>query len=391
MFRWGNLTITVTSASISMFLGRLAENGVSVFEITYIDDLNINLVVKLYDYQKVVQIAKKRGDKLTILHKSGILFMANRAVRRPVLMLFIVLWLFLVTYLPTRILFIQVKGNSQVSTTQILSAAQQCGIRFGASRRYVKSEKVKNALLSEIDSLKWVGVNTKGCVAVISVAEGAVNKDDQEKYLLSSIVALRDGVVTDITVTSGNVLCKVGQAVREGQVLVSGYTDCGLSVMTEKADGEIYGITRRNISAIATDPTAVRTAIKSERVSYSIQIGKNIIKLKKYSGILDPSCVKMYEKKNLMLPGGFSLPVSLIKETAAEYVTEETKPLDNPVFDWVDETVRSVCDDHMLAGKILQTSVNGSKEDGFYHYSGYYICRELIGKIRTEEIFDNNG
>ena len=77
------------------------------------------------------------------------------------------LLLLLVCILPTRVLFMRVEGNESIPENLILEAAEDCGIRFGASRSAVRSEKVKNGILSRISELQWVGVNTKGCIAVI--------------------------------------------------------------------------------------------------------------------------------------------------------------------------------------------------------------------------------
>ena len=88
---------------------------------------------------------------------------------RPVLLAGLGILFLLAMYLPSRVLFIRVEGNMQIPDRQILAAAEECGIRFGASRREVRSEKVKNALLSSVPQLQWAGVNTAGCVATISV------------------------------------------------------------------------------------------------------------------------------------------------------------------------------------------------------------------------------
>ena len=59
-----------------------------------------------------------------------------------------------------------VEGNSAVASVDIIDAAQNAGLGFGASRRAVRSEKVKNALLASIPDLNLPysaqsGVNIK--------------------------------------------------------------------------------------------------------------------------------------------------------------------------------------------------------------------------------------
>lgn len=391
MFRWGEVIAVVTSGSISSFIDSVNHHDISLTEIRFIDDLNIRIKFKLSDYKTLRRITKKRGDELRLLHTYGGRFVAVKLLKRPVLLISFLIWLFLVLFLPSRILFFQVEGNKEISEYEILSAAQKCGVHFGTSRRYVKSEKVKNGMISQIDRLKWVGVNTKGCVATISVKEGAVPENKGNHHNFGNLVATIDGVISEMIVTSGNPLCKVGQAVQKGQILVSGYTDCGLHVKRNEVKGEIYGITRRDVSAVAISPDAIRGEAVSIKTNYGIQIGKNIIKLKNYSGILGDGCVKMYERRNVTLPGGFSLPISIVKETIVEYKLAENSSLDESSFAWVKEAANDLCTDDMVAGEILYSATDGSLKDTGYFYSGYYICKEMISKVRTEELFDNYG
>ena len=60
----------------------------------------------------------------------------------------------------------------------------------------------------------------------------------------------RDGFIVSATVTRGNFLCRVGQSVKAGQVLISGYTDCGICIQATRAEGEIYAQTSRDFAAV---------------------------------------------------------------------------------------------------------------------------------------------
>lgn len=391
MLSWNVFVVEVTSASISGFFTESNERGVSLRDIRYIDDLCVCVSVSGSDYSKLIELVKRRGDSIKIVGKQGIFYNGRKLWKRPVLLVGIIIWLFLVVYLPSRVLFVRIEGNNFVDTVTIMDAAEKCGIRFGATRRHVRSEYVKNTLLAEIDALQWAGVNTYGCVAVISVRERVIPKETSPDYAANSIVAARDGIVSAITVTKGSPLCKVGHAVRTGQILVSGYTDCGLSVRAERAEAEISALTNRDLAAVSLSSCVKRTALKEINVRYSIQIGKNIVKLYKDSGISDMSCVKIYTQKKLTLPGGFELPVSLIKETLHINKCEYDSSFDVNEFSWVKQSAESYLQNDMVAGRILHGSASGEIVDGTYRISGKYICEEMIGKVRIEEICKQDG
>ena len=113
-------------------------------------------------------------------------------------------------------------------------------------------------------------------------------------------------------------LCAVGRAVREGQVLISGYEDHGLTIHMTRAEGEILAQTSRQLSVITPETSLRRGHIGEMEVRYSLCIGKKRINFYKGSGICEGRCVKMYSEYVLTLPGGFSLPVKLVRETVSD-------------------------------------------------------------------------
>lgn len=325
------------------------------------------------------------------MHRRGLYWVGRRLLGRPVLLTGMLLLLTLVLVLPTRVLFIEVEGNSHIPARQILEAAESCGIRFGVSRREVRSERMKNALLAAIPDLQWAGINTSGCTAVISVRERTTPDAQTEENFVSSIVASRDGVISEMTVLQGNGICKVGQAVKAGQVLVSGYTDCGICIRATRAKAEIYADTRRDLTAIMPCAYVQRGQIVRSEKKYSLIIGKKRINFDKGSGISDSSCVKMYEETYVTLPGGFRLPVIL--------VTEEWIWYDEAAVTMEQETAAAVLTEsagHYLSGLMVAGSVNQRAEsvvadDGCYRLYGAYACTEMICKTRIEESLENYG
>ena len=277
-------------------------------------------------------------------------------------------------------------GNQNVPEHLILEMASDCGLSFGTERREIRSEKVKNALLGAVPELEWVGINTAGCVATISVRERQSSENSQPPQGVCSIVAIRDGVVQEVTVTGGSAACKRGQAVRAGQVLISGYTDCGLSIRAERAKGEIYATTSHRLFFIMPQMQSQRGQIVSQKQKYSLIIGKNRINFYQDSGNSDVSCVKMYEENFVTLPGGFQLPVAIVTETWVEYekcmptgTTEESSQS-------LSMLAQAYLRGQMVAGTILSKDESFTEQDGILQLDGEYGCFEMIGRERNEEI-----
>ena len=79
-------------------------------------------------------------------------------------------------------------------------------------------------------------MNTRGCVAVISVRERPEEAQVDRPGTVSAVTAAQDGIIERVTVTNGTALCRPGQAVRAGETLISGYTDCGRTIRAGRAE-----------------------------------------------------------------------------------------------------------------------------------------------------------
>ena len=379
----GTVTLELTSGSIEQSLAHLMKQGITLLNVQIKDELTASFQIDRRDFRSVRAIAQRKGNQLSVIHRSGIYWNLKSLLRRPLVLGMAVLLLFSLI-LPRVVLFVQVEGNDSVPTRKILEAAAESGIRLGAWGREVRSEKMKNALLSAIPELQWAGVNTYGSVAVITVRERSAEESVAKDAEISSIVAARDGVILSCTVTAGNGLCHIGQAVREGETLISAYTDCGLCITANRAEGEIFAMTGRTFRALMPSDGLKRVAVTAENSKISLLIGKKRINFYKGSGIYDASCVKMYSKYVLTLPGGFKLPVILVRETiltcdtTVEAIGDAEKLLQN--------FATSYLQGQMVAGTIDHRQETIRSINGAWELTGRYICREMIGKRQQEQI-----
>ena len=354
--------------------------------IQYRDDLTVRVTIQRESYLKLLVLTEKHGAALKVIGFFGVFPVVARFLKRPIMMIFLSLVLLLTCYIPGRIFFISVEGNTKVPEKYILEVAAECGIDFGAKRRFVRSEMMKNRLLEKIPQLQWAGINTSGCTAVISVREKThSDKQDVSKHQVSSIVASRDGIIQSCTVQQGNTLCAVGQAVKAGQVLVSGYLDCGIITKTTHADAEIKALTFRDLEVVAAYPTATKSVKEKSKTKYALRIGKKLIKFYKDSGNLDTTCDKIYVEEYVYLPGGFRLPIATIKETEVSYNRDDVELPTSDAGAWLTDFANAHLRESMISGEIISADVEVTSNAGALCLRGRYTCMEMIGQIKHEE------
>ena len=385
----GVLEIRIICADPAGMITLLEQKCVELRDVRLPDELTLIAQIPRGQWSRVQTVCDKTGVDLQEIGRKGVFWRFQELWHRPVLVFGMILVLLIGFYVPSRIFFIRVEGNVTIPQRLILETAAQCGIRFGANRREVRSEKMKNALLEAMPQLQWAGVNTNGCVAVISVRERQKPEVTEKPGAVGSIVAARDGVITQITATRGNSLCKVGQAVKAGEILISGYTDCGISIRADSAKGEVFALTERQITAICPTTRQFRGDASGQEVKYSLIIGKNRINFYFGSGISHTTCVKMYEENYMTLPGGFQLPVVLVKETILQYPAEEgVLP---PREGMPEAFARNYLTGQLVAGRILTEAIQRTEEEQAVILHGQYACNEMIGLFREEEIIKPDG
>ena len=385
--RYNCVVVDITSAEPIKVLGEASACGIDLFDISNIDSLTLRVACSASDLNMVKEIVDKNGGKYKI-YKGKPDYLSLIRMRLLIAIAGVAL-LVLVCFLPTRILFVRVEGNVSVPTSSIISAAQLCGVRFGASRREIRSEKVKNTLLRELPQLQWLGINTKGCIATINVREKTKIEALSGDVGTGSITASTDGIIQNCVVLNGTAVCKVGDAVLAGEVLVSGYTDCGIILKSVRAEAEISAYTMRTICAIAPKPKGIRKGQIGEKTLYSVRVGKKLINFFKCSGILDAGCVKMYSEEFLTLPGGFTLPISLITQRYLYYDLADI--LQPKECDWLSGCVRWYLQSTYPGCQIISENTKMNVQEGYCVFNGKYICLENIGRFVNEEIISDDG
>lgn len=372
--------LKIVTASTEKLFRILQSSGILVYDLRMDDELTVRFFTPAVKLKVLQKLFSSNGIDYEVLSNHGFIHNIKSLRKRPILVIGLVCFIVLTMYLPTRVFFIQVQGTKNLNPQSVLQAAQQCGIRFGASRQDVRSENVKNGLLHLMPELKWAGIKTSGCTAIISVVERErAHKTDTPT--VSDIIAAKDGTICQITVTGGNQQCQLGESVQMGQVLISGSNDLGLAVLKQRAEGEVYAFTTFELEAVYMHPVEKNEKTASTENTYALLLGKKLINLWNYSGNSDSTCGKLYKQSYVELPGGFELPVALLtvsQNDQSQYAT---------VQDSVENLLRQYVLSQMIAGQILSAEPELYAEDGTDIIRCTYYCREMIGKEVKEELF----
>lgn len=378
--------LRIVSADISRVLSAIVQAHIIVYDIEPVSELEIHVRIPGRYLKKTVTILERKNAQWSILKKKDLFTQLKKLRRRWVLLICLVFLLVFTIFLPTKVLFIEIVGNQKVPDRRILETAKDAGLFVGTDRSYIRSEQIKNHLLEAIPELSWAGINTEGCLATIRVHESE-NETQEEPPQVSHIVAVCDGIIESCVVTQGRGLCKTGDAVKKGQLLVSGYSDHQFIITATRSCAEIIAKTTRKTEGVILLDGHIRTEAVKEAKNISL-----IIDQKEYPLIkqMEDICDSIYGEKyvtitQLTLPGQMVLPIWLRVETYVIYdIASGLFPQEEAV-----NTLKTYCADSikesMVGGQILSCSEKIEYADYYVCYVGCYECLEMIGQeIKAE-------
>ena len=380
------------SAQPDELLNKLTEVGIILMDVYYLDALTVEIRVYPRQEKSAEYVIKKNHGEVKTKIASGSKRVIYKCRKRPVFLLGLLLFFLATCIIPGRVLFLSVSGNESISPQKIIEEAQRAGISFGIRGKKIRSEEIKNRMLTAIPELQWVGINTSGCIATICVQERSKAEKSIDSGLgISNVVARQDGVIAEMNIEKGTPLVTLGQSVRAGDVLISGYADYENKLLVQNAKGEITAHTMRKNTCISPIASAKRGVFLDRHTCLGVRIGKKVIKFCNHSGIRDVFCVKMYLEDYCELPGGYRLPVSFIR---AEYVYYSQEPLQqawSSVDDWLPTYAKDYLCSQMVAGQILQSQLSWRYAEDHCQLSGIYACHEMIAEVKYEEIIEDNA
>lgn len=390
-FLCGYYRVRIRGAAPEQALNRLTQEHVAFWDIQRIDDFASDISIRRKDLERVQHLAAKVQDGAEVLREAGLLCHIRGLKRRKAFLTAAALILAAAFVLPNFVWCIRVEGNELVPTEQILRELADLGVGFGTWGNSIVPQDLKNRMLNRIPQLEWLTVNRSGGIATVVVRERTPIPEIMDRRRVTNLVATRDCIITQMEVLSGQAVCQVGQTVREGELLVSGYADWEHCIQATRSLGEIYGRTWRKQDAVTPAACAVKGEAGETHTRYALLIGRKRINLYRDSGIWGTGCDKIVTYHPLTLPGNYEFPVTLIEETATERTLEMQTLTPAEAQELLTSGTSSAVRADMVAGEIVRSNVKASRDGSVYRLTGTYECREMVAKSVPAILFESEG
>ncbi len=377
-FLRGYLILKITGASPSWALNRLAGARIPFWRVAWQDSFTVEICVLRRDREKAAAAIESAMCDHQSLREVGARAAFGGLLRRPVLLVMLVLSVASVVVIPKFVLFYTVTGNETVPDQEILRTLQELNVGFGTFGPRIHPQNIKNHMLNLLPQLQWITVTQNGVCAEVVVRERPPKPEIENRKGFSNIVASQSGVITQQSVLAGQALHKVGDVVEKGELLVSGIVDLETVFTVENANAEIYARTWRKNEALIPSEYGEKIYSGASWTCRWLIIGEKRIKIFGNSGISTTACDKMIETRALSLPGGYIFPVSIVTETFRPYTVAAAQMPGATAQLLLEDYTQRTALGQMVAGEILESRSEMTEQNACYRLSAVLECHEMI-------------
>lgn len=315
----GNVWLEVQGAEPSRFLNRLAEAGLAFWDAEPEDDLTLRLAVRTRDLEAAKSLAARCQCTVAPLKLRGVPAVRRKLRRRVTLMAGLAVCFALLALSSLFVWDIEVEGNEKLTKGEILRALAESGVKPGSFWPSWSADTIKNEVILRLPELAWVGVSVDSSRATVRVRERDEAPELRDNDEPHSVTARKTGIIENIQVYLGAPLVQAGDAVLEGETLVTGRVESGLgTVRYVHASAKVEARTYYELTA-AAPLVANRMVERSGHTRWALVLGGGRLNLYLGGSELPEGCTRETTEYKLEWPGVFSLPVALVREQILEY------------------------------------------------------------------------
>ena len=337
------------------------------------------------EYENFTQIAKKCNCEINPIKKTGFPFVKLRYSKRWGALIGIIIFAAIIWISSLYVWSINVSGNNEISSEDIINTAKDCGICPGILKKRIDVSSTEQMIMSKLGNIAWMSVNIEGSCVNIIVKEKIVSPEIVGESEPCNIIASKDGQIERLETYKGTPVVSAGDIVTKGQLLVSGVvegpdfksglTDADCKVFAKTKHKVERKIPLTTVQAKDTGKIVKKYRIKAFGKEFSIWSPKKI-----------DDTYRCENSSNNAKFFGVDIPIVLYTEKWYEQECSEKTITSEEAKKEIVEELSKIQDENNQDIKILEKFEEEREENGEYIYNAIFSCIENIGKREKIEI-----
>ncbi|HEX3016708.1 MAG TPA: sporulation protein YqfD [Caproicibacter sp.] len=382
--RWliGYVRFSVQGGSPERFYSNCARSGAYLWDIAA--SKNGGACVAARRYRFLRKNARRAGCRIRVRERHGLPFVVHRTRNHMGLWVGGAAFGVIVFLLSMQVWCIQITGNSTIPAYQVENALASAGLSPGTWRSGVEPKVTAQKVMLQFPKIRWMSINLQGSEAEVVIQEKTDKPDIADQKTICNVKASATGQIISMKVYAGTPMVNKGDAVVEGQLLVSSVVvdQLGGSTLTH-ASAEIIAETNRSFTAAV--------ALKRQR---AVPAGKTVYRRNlDLFGARLPLTIQgkpsgnyqiSREKYNVSLFGTL-LPLGVYEERWDEIRTVDYVLTKEQARALAKQEIAKQAKEILKDGKFTESSAAEKWEKNTLTYTARLTCEENIAK--QSEIF----
>ena len=379
----GYLRISIEGYYIERFINICKNNKIGIWNLKRDKEINLKFNVGIRDFKEICKIAKKVRCKIKIERKKGLPFLINRYKKRKIFLGFLLIIVILIGISSNFVWNIEIQAEENQEFENIYQDLENSGLKTCKLKSTIDTKEIVNQVRLNREDVAWMGIELKGTNAIVKLVKAEEKPEiiDEEDYC--NIVSDKEGIITKINAQSGTANVKVGDTIKQGDILINGWMEGKYTgIRYVHAKGEIEAkVWHTKHKKILYNTTERR---ETGNVEEKYQIKFNNFKINLYKTLSKFEIYDTIETENkFKLFSDFYLPISInkitnkeIEEVQKKYSLEEAKNIG--IQELQDELDKEIEDKDKIVSKNVNTYEN---QDGV----DIYVTYEVLENIGTNE------
>ena len=379
----GYLRVSVEGYYIERFINICKSNKITIWNLKRDKDIHLYLNVRISEFKELCKIARKTRCKIKIKNKKGIPFLLHKYKKRKIFFVLLILVAISIVLSSNFVWNVDIVEENGEEPENIAQDLENIGLKTGKLKANINTKEIINKIRFQRRDIAWIGIELKGTNAIVKLVKADEKPEIIDENEYCSIISDKAGVVTKINAQTGTANIKVGDTIKEGDVLINGWMEgkyTGVRYVHAKGEIEakVWYTKHKKIfyNATQTQETGqVENKYSIKINNFVINFYKNLSKFKIYDTIETENKIKIFSD--------FYLPISLIKKTNKEleevqkkYNIEEAKALG------IEELQKELYKEIENKDSIVNKNINTyEQEDGI----DVYVTYEVLENIGTNE------
>ena len=222
-----------------------AQNGINLWG-NRLNEGEIECFISVRDFKWLRHLNRKKDFRVHIVKKYGLPFLTRRYRKRIGILLGAILCFLILQFMSGYIWVIDINGNEKIKDKTILSACESIGITTGIKKDSIYPKLEREKLMLKLEGVAWASINIEGSKLTVNITETKEEDEKGESY--TNLLATADGIIKKMDIVSGNSVVKVGQAVKKGDLLVSGIIETADGTRFVKSKGTVLATSEKEIT-----------------------------------------------------------------------------------------------------------------------------------------------